>query len=184
MCLKPKLPGKPFWADMLYLLLLLPAVFLLRWHLHNSLYLFIFCNYFTYCSFWCINCICVLKQQSKRERKIKNLRMNYTLFFARKSGWHIWGEIMGKGAESERSRGAIYDMRTTLLALEGNVHRGNALNVNRKCVSEAFFCCRRLFPSQRPFKMQSRMESIQFDLRAISKSSFPSIASPTFVFFF
>jgi hypothetical protein len=62
----------------------------------------------------------------KRGRKIIKFAYELHTFLLDEKRMTYLGGDYGKRCRKERTRGAIYDMRTTLSALEENVHRRNA----------------------------------------------------------
>ena len=107
----------------------------------------------------------------REKRKLKICVWITHFFFRSQSGWHFWGEIMGKGAENERGKGAIYDMRTALCIVK--THKMWIA----KCVLKLFFVYKFLLFLSTVIKMQLPMEA--FNL--VCKQSFKSSLSPKFL---
>lgn len=152
---------------MLYLLLLLAVPCFSFDGIYTIACTYYFCNYFTYCSFWCIKCICVFKLKFAYE-----LHTLFSHFFLIAKRMTYWGEIMRKGAEMKEPRGNLW-------------HENHFIKARGRCASQKthklewkmrFLLCSCF---QRSLKCLWTItnDSALFDLRAMSKSSFPSIAS-------
>lgn len=160
MHLKPKLPGKPFWADMFYFFFFSPCFSFDGIYTIACTYNFFSVITLHIAVFDALNAY-AFSSSKMGERKGKekwNLRMNYTHFFFL-SFLHCKADDILGGDYGKRCRneGAIYDMRTIL---EMCLREMCIVETHKISIANAFL----LFPSQRSFKMHPRTKAFNLIL--------------------